>query len=208
MSFKGKWSTSFDPKYTREAPFHLDGGKDKTCRMMNAVGTFDFFENKGIRSVRLPYGDSLYSMILLQPKDNSGVPGLIRKLANEPWFFLMNEYRHRVGAVYLPRFNLGSDQSLEPLLTAQGMGIAFSDSADFSGIRASGGLKISQLLHKAQFNVNEMGTGSADEGTMGNAVMTGDSSELIRLDRPFVVAIVDRDANSLLFLGRIMDPAL
>jgi serpin B len=62
---------------------------------------------------------------------------------------------------------------------------------------------ISALRHTTRINVDERGTKAA-AGTA--AVMGRSLPRTIVVDRPFLVAIVDRRSGAFLFLGRINDP--
>jgi len=49
----------------------------------------------------------------------------------------------------MPKFKFSYSIDLNMALHALGMGIAFSDNADFTGINPAGGLKITDVQHKA-----------------------------------------------------------
>jgi serpin B len=70
-------------------------------------------------------------------------------------------------------------------------------------------LFISDVIHKAFVDVNETGTeAAAATGTM--MAMSAAPSQVpppvFRADHPFVFMIYDRQAGSILFLGRMMNP--
>jgi serine protease inhibitor len=206
LYFKGAWALEFDPKDTYDGAFHLADGSTRACRMMRRDTNFLSFEDAKVRALELPYNDSLYSMVFLQPKEENGMPGLIADLAAGAWEGWESKFAIHEGAVHVPKFKLEYSKSLSGMLQDMGMGAAFSDQADFTGIRAEGGLFISDVIHKTFVNVDEKGT----EAAAVTAVMVGISSgpmDLIRLDRPFVFVIRERNSGAILFLGRIMNPA-
>ena len=90
-----------------------------------------------------------------------------------------------------------------------GMGIAFSDRADFSRILQSGGLCISEVLHKTYVKVDEEGTEAAAVTSVGvgTTAVVG-SSFYMRVDKPFIFVIKDNYSNSILFIGKIINPGL
>ena len=88
-----------------------------------------------------------------------------------------------------------------------GMPTAFSDGADFSGITGSKDLFISDVFHKAYVNVDEEGTEAAAATAVDMAVTSMPESpiELI-VDRPFIFLIREYETNSILFVGRVLNP--
>ena len=105
--------------------------------------------------------------------------------------------------VRLPKFTLEYEASLRDVLTALGMGIAFGSAADFGGIVPGGGLYISKVKHKTFLDVNEEGT----EAAAATNVVVAVSRRLFSVDRPFFFVIRETFSGSILFMGRIMDPA-
>jgi serpin B len=105
--------------------------------------------------------------------------------------------------VHLPKFTLEYEVSLEDVLTALGMGIAFGD-ADFSGIVPGGGIFISEVNHKSFLDVNEEGTEAA---AATSVVLNENARPSFSVDRPFFFVIREALSGSILFMGRIMDPA-
>uniref|UniRef100_A0A3Q1F9T8 Thyroxine-binding globulin n=1 Tax=Acanthochromis polyacanthus TaxID=80966 RepID=A0A3Q1F9T8_9TELE len=108
--------------------------------------------------------------------------------------------------LYLPKFSISVDASLRDTLKELGITKAFEDNADFSGISDETEIKVSKVSHKASLSVTEMGTEAA----------AGSISEMIRLslppsvriDRPFLVFVMENSARSILFMGKINNPTL
>jgi len=106
--------------------------------------------------------------------------------------------------VQIPRFKMEYGiKKLNDSLSALGMAEAFSDTADFSGIRK--GIFISRVLHKAVIEVNEEGSEAA-----GVTVVEMQESAAIEpisftADRPFVFVIEEKDLGTILFMGKVWD---
>jgi len=98
---------------------------------------------------------------------------------------------------------------LTKILKGLGMKDAFSlPPADFSGMTGKKDLFISMVLHKAFVEINEEGTEAAAATAV---VMKGGGpamSPVFRADRPFIFMIRDNRSGSLLFMGRVMNPAI
>lgn len=61
-----------------------------------------------------------------------------------------------------------------------------------------------QVLHKAILNVDEKGTEAA--GTTTVEIVQRTLSLPIKINRPFLVFIVEENLKSILFMGRIINP--
>jgi serpin B len=85
------------------------------------------------------------------------------------------------------------------------MPLAFSTKADLSGISRRKDLHIAAVVHKAYVDVNELGTEAAAATGIGFG-LTSLPPRFIA-DRPFVFLIRDNRSGSVLFLGRLMNPA-
>jgi serine protease inhibitor len=207
LYFKGSWSQAFNTDRTYDADFHLADGAEKTCRMMSADTNFNVFSDGKVNALELPYGDSLFSMVFLQPVAADGLPEMIAGLDAGAWEAMQAQFQVRKGPIHVPKFKLEYGKSLAAVLMAMGMGNAFSDGADFTGIRKAGNLAISDVIHKTYVNVDEKGTEAAAATAVGMR-LTSLPMDLIRLDRPFVFVLREKTSGAILFLGRIMDPTL
>jgi len=93
------------------------------------------------------------------------------------------------------------------VLTDMGMGVAFSDAANFSGIQEGLPLSISEVKHKTFIEVNEEGTEAAAV-TSVEIVLTSIQGEYFSVNKPFVYLIAEKNTGAILFAGRVMDPSL
>ncbi|MEZ4455616.1 MAG: serpin family protein [Gemmatimonadales bacterium] len=86
-------------------------------------------------------------------------------------------------------------------LKALGMGIAFTDLADLTGI-ADADL-LTKVEHKTFVAVDEEGTEAAAATAVGVGVTSAPVRVPVRVDRPFLILIRERFSGAILFLGRI-----
>ena len=87
-----------------------------------------------------------------------------------------------------------------------GMPIA-SGSADFSGIDGTRDLFIDDVFHKTFISVNEAGTEAAGSTSVPMAMKYHKNTVDIILDRPFIYMIRDIKTDTILFMGRVLDPS-
>jgi len=205
--FNGGWSEKFSTDKTRDADFMLRNGGTTTAELMYRQGTFAYRETDMAQVVELPYGDSLYSMIVLLPRDTlGGIDALISHLSDTTWRAATDSLRPQQGEVFLPRFELDYERALSDPLGALGMSLAFSDRADFTGIRREGGLAVSEVRHKAYIDVDEEGTEASAATSVGVTTTAMPLGFIMRCDRPFLFAIRERGSGAILFLGLLADP--
>jgi serine protease inhibitor len=204
--FKGSWRQKFDPKGTQEQPFTLADGSKKQVPLMHAKGTYGLYQNNEMQLIDLPYGDSLFSMTVLLPKAETDINTFVAGLTDskvQSWIDGMHAASET--ELLLPKFTLEYEKTLNEMLKAMGMSIAFSSAADFSRINSGGGLEISEVKHKTFVEVNEEGTEAAAATSVG--IIRTSVPTPIRVDRPFVFLIRERTSGAVLFIGKILDPS-
>ncbi|RKX20506.1 MAG: serpin family protein [Candidatus Zixiibacteriota bacterium] len=207
--FKGTWTYEFDKKDTRDDKFNLVNGSQVPCKMMVQEKRFRYFENDEFQAIDLPYGDKKFSMIIFLPKPKVDVNTLISMLDSEDFDIWLGRFSKRSGTLYLPKFKIEYGLSLNRALSALGMGIAFTDKADFTKINKRGGLFISEVKHKTFIEVNEEGTEAAAVTSVGMMkTSVGPTPFVMRLDRPFILMIRENHSRAILFMGKIMEPTL
>jgi serpin B len=111
--------------------------------------------------------------------------------------------------ISLPKFQFDMDLPLAQVLQELGMVDAFEfGPADFSGMDGTRELYLQDVLHKAFVSVDEEGT----EAAAATAVVVGVTSApmepiQVKIDSPFIFLIRDMETGSILFLGRVLNPA-
>lgn len=203
--FKGDWSTQFDTKNTFSSEFHSEDGKSTDIMMMRRNGKVEYGQGDDFKAVRLPYGSGKTAMYCILPGNSASVNDFITDLDIEKWNEIKDSISEKNDVVLqLPRFKLEYGiKDLKGSLASLGMAEAFSDKADFSGIRDD--ITISSVLHKAVIEVDEKGSEAAAATVVE---MRGTSvSEPITFiaDRPFVFLIADDETGTILFMGKVSE---
>uniref|UniRef100_A0A669F7G8 Thyroxine-binding globulin n=1 Tax=Oreochromis niloticus TaxID=8128 RepID=A0A669F7G8_ORENI len=114
---------------------------------------------------------------------------------NQPWWYV---------ELYMPKFSIATNASLRNILQEMGITSAFENIADFSAVSNKFPLKISKASHKATISVTEMGTEAAAITISEWIPLTTPTP--VRIDRPFLVFILENSTGSILFMGRINKP--
>ena len=205
--FKGTWTYQFDKSMTRMENFSLPDGTKKPVLTMHLNGDLDYMQNEFFRAVDLPYGDGKYSMMILAPGDGVEMGAMIAQLSGTNWQNWINEFSKQTVALTLPKFKLEYEIRLNDVLIALGMRSAFyAGQADFTRMQKTGGLFISEVKHKTFVEVDENGTEAAAVTSVEIGMTSVSKSIQMRIDRPFVFAIREHNSNSILFIGKIVDP--
>ena len=206
--FKGAWKDPFDPDRTFDSPFFINDGLPEMVEMMNH-GQFElpYFETEQFQAVDLAYGDSIFSMSLLLPKETSSINELIGSLTLSNWEEWINNFQDKEIFFSMPKFKMEYKKQLNDVLKDLGMQVAFSKGlADFSKINPGTALYIDQVMHKSFIEVNEEGTEAAAVTSVGVGTTSVPVIPYFSANRPFLFVIRENKTNSILFIGKMMNP--
>lgn len=205
--FLAGWEKPFPDGGTSDQPFRLRDGTEVETALMSQTENFPFYADEDTRAVSLPYVGGELSLIAMMPADEAGFEDWEAALDRDRFDAVIEGLTIGYGNVKLPRFEVEGDYDLMAIFEAMGW-------ENFSDLRAMledgmGGLGITAILHKSFIKLDEEGT----EAAAATAVVVGDSeAEVPELefdmdfDRSFYYAIYDHPTESILFLGRMMDP--
>ena len=207
--FKGQWKYGFDPDRTVVAPFRVSSSESTQVNMMIQTARFRYSLSRRLNCqiLELPYRGNRLAMYILLPRKVDGLASLESKLTFSSITSAIAQLRPRRISVAIPRFELTVDEKLRGMLQAMGMNLAFTPSADFTGISPVGPLFVFDVIHKAHIGVDEEGT----EAAAATVVIIGrgvtPAPQKFAADHPFVFLIRDRITGSILFFGRHVNPA-
>lgn len=112
---------------------------------------------------------------------------------------------------WLPKFSCEYSAALNDALAQMGMSSAFSsETADFTRLGSSslGNLYIGKVIHKTFISVSELGTRAGAASAVSIEAKSAPMYDYtVKLDRPFVYAIIDNAANLPIFLGTMQIPS-
>nr|XP_031534670.1 serpin A3-8-like [Vicugna pacos] len=206
--FKAKWKLPFDPQVTNQAEFHVSENRSVEVPMMRipSLVTPMFRDTAlGCVVVELQYTSNDSALFILP--DEGRLEEVEAKLLPETlrrWRDSLQP-RERIHLL-LPRFSISGDYDLKGILPQLGIRKAFTDKADLSGVTNTTELWVSQVVHGAALDVDEEGTKAT--ATTGIS-MESKSMDMIpvHFNRPFLLSIVHRDTESVIFLGKVTDPS-
>jgi len=206
--FKGNWINQFEKDRTQDEPFTLANATTVQAPMMNQKARFGYAETDALQTLEMPYAGEELTMVVLLPKKTDGIAELGKDLTADNLVKWLQQIRQREVIVTVPKFKMTSKFSLGQVLQSMGMTDAFSDKADFSGMTGNRDLFLSAVIHQAYVDVNEEGTeAAAATGAVMSVTSIGPGqTPIFRADHPFLFLIRDKKTDSILFLGRVMNP--
>ena len=205
--FKGKWKFEFDKDDTSGRPFYMNTGSSSSIPTMYRKGDVKVYVGNGFKIGEFPYGQGNYVMDIILPDTQNGLPELLPSITDEAFTGWISQLNETETEVYLPRFKYGYKKLLNEILSDMGMGIAFSDFADFTNIAETPPLQISRVLHQSFIETNEEGTEAAAVTVVEIRVTSAPSTFLFKADHPFIYIIREVTTGSILFMGRVADPS-
>ena len=205
-----KWVTPFDVSKTQPGTFTPAGAKPVTVPFLNGDG-FPYTAADGWQAVSLPYqGGKLTMTALLPPTGSAGcaLPGQATLTATTAALRVGGEPGGTMLA--LPKVNLrlgGAEGNMALVLKRLGMGAAFGQTADFTGLSPQAGA-IGFVQQAATLQVGERGT----VGSAAAAVGIQASAEVlarhnITLNRPYLLLVSAKSTGEPLFMAEVANPA-
>ena len=184
--------------------------------MMYQRGVFALTEIPEINShvIELPYGkEDRLSMIILLPAKRVQLVDVLDKL---PAYGIQRitaalrkaeeEFEDDEVELYLPRFTINADFTLNVLLDKMGLKDIFDPNlANLSGISKQS-IYLSRVIHKSVIQVNEIGTSAASAS--GAFFINKTTPPRFYANRPFAFLIIERTTNAMLFCGQVRHPGL
>ncbi len=215
--FKGSWYEKFNAERTAPGSFTLLDQTVVTAHFMHRQTDTRYFKGNGFDVVELPYASPKFpeyaypqelAMLVIIPHagefqsveaglDIAGIESVIDALS--------------MGTVNLtfPKFEFACETRCKDILTGLGMTDAFDWTlADFSNMVSPVQSRpwIDEVFHKAFVAVDENGT----EAAAATAVVMSETGmpqiTTLSADRPFMFIIYDHFTQTILFMGRVLDP--
>lgn len=212
--FLADWLYTFDPENTAERDFTLIDGNSVRTPIMQLNGSDEkvimhYSRKNNARALDFPYKGDRLAMTVLLP-DESTFTAFENSLSLETINEMIESFTAESLIVTLPKFEFTyGTESIVDALKSMGMVDAFSSAqADFSGIDGTQSLFISSVLHKAFISVDEEGTeAAAATAVVFDRTSVDPDAVVFNVDRPFIFLIRDKITGTILFMGRILNPA-
>lgn len=206
--FKGIWTSKFDVKNTSKKTFTTEKGTKQTVDMMSQTADFNYTEDETMQVVQLPYGNRAFSMLVLLPKNGKRQNDVVDALKDKAcWGQIATSLREREVELYLPKFKTEYSKKLNDVLINMGMGLAFTNAANFSGMSYLPA-KIDFVKQDTYISTDESGTEAAAVTTVGvvnTSLPITPQKVVFNADKPFIYLIQENSTGAILFMGAVKD---
>ncbi|CAI2731831.1 unnamed protein product [Schistosoma spindalis] len=214
--FKGLWNVSFPEDNSHTSEFYALNGPKMSVKLMYNESYFNMISLPHLKShaVKIPFKNPKFTLLIILPDENDGLPDLLNSMYKHGGIssILSTSFQNTKLQLYMPKFKLREGDAIKLKDHLQKLGItdAFCPfSADFSNVSDSDRMCISDVMHKAIFEVDEKGAVAAAATAIPmvkcTAVRSYKPVPKFRIDHPFFISIVWN--NSLpIFLGHITSP--
>ncbi|XP_074765355.1 alpha-1-antitrypsin-like [Athene noctua] len=208
--FKGYWEKPFNNLATRDDDFLLDTKNSVKVKMMHQNKAFNIHRDEKLSCwvVEIPYKGNATSLFVLP--DEGTMKQVEDSLLKETVSNWMQSLEKRKIYLDLPKFSISGSYDVKNLFKKMGVTDVFSVQADLSKVAENTHLKVSKAMHKAMVDVSENGTEAAAATVIELVPMSAlfPPPPHIKFNRPFLMLIFDKISHSILFMGKIVNPAV
>lgn len=205
--FNAAWDMPFPEDATADGTFHRLDGTEVNASMMTKPQELGYVVTEDYFAVELPYDGHELSMVIIVPAAGE-FAGFEADLDAATVASIVAALEVTNLELTMPGFRFESRYMLRDVLIDMGMVDAFLPGvADLSGMDGTRRFFISAVVHKGFVAVDEAGT----EAAAATAVIIEDTSAppppvAVVIDRPFVFFVRDIQTQTVLFVGRVVDP--
>uniref|UniRef100_A0A8D1I6K5 Serpin domain-containing protein n=1 Tax=Sus scrofa TaxID=9823 RepID=A0A8D1I6K5_PIG len=209
--FKALWEKPFNPSMTIPQDFYVDEVTTvKVPMMMQGPQHHWYLHDRHFPCtvLRMDYkGDATALFILPNQGKMDEVEEVLTPEMLTRWRNLLQDrYFYKKIKLYIPKFIISGSYELDQILPKLGIIDLFSQRADFSGITEQLNLQVSKSFHKAILEVDEVGTQASAATGSFFTFLSRDNQQALWFNRPFLVAIFSTSTQSILFLGKVVNP--
>ena len=204
--FKADWKTQFKKNNTTQKSFTLDNGTSKEVETIIGEVQLSYYNDEKFSVIKLPYGSGKFNLLIYLPEEGYTTND-IAPLLETTNFKLLRESPLSKRDIWLPKFEFRYQKPLNNALMQMGMQEAFDKyNANFSNI-SDLEIYISKVMHKTYIKTDEEGSEAAAVTSVTFGTTSIGPSEVIKINRSFLFAIVEEDTESILFMGKVFDPS-
>uniref|UniRef100_A0A8D0C9R2 Thyroxine-binding globulin n=1 Tax=Salvator merianae TaxID=96440 RepID=A0A8D0C9R2_SALMN len=209
---KAKWKKPFNPKHTEAHDFYVDPYTVVKVPMMFQMGMFEIGhdDERSCTVLKLPYDGQGAAYFILPDK------GQMDRVATSLSIGALQSWKGILSVnIYIPKCLVSGELNLKDIMYTMGIVDVFTDRADLSGITGQPRSFlictqndlisfVLQAIHKAMIVIDEKGTEAAAGTSMDIIPMSVPT--ILKLEKPFIMMIVDECTNTILFMGKILNP--
>ncbi|MDD2636281.1 MAG: serpin family protein [Bacteroidales bacterium] len=205
IHFKADWKHAFPEDKTRQMIFHHPN-RQYIAAFMHLRRNFKYHSDNNLTVLELPYKNDDASLFILLPSEKCHIDDFINNFDYSQFDELSKSLTDTKIDLLIPKFKIEAKYKLKKTLISLGMETAFTTKANFKNMTGRSDLMIDDVIHQSFIEIDEKGT----EAAAATAVVVRQKSvpqvTYVNLNRPFVFIIKENYKNSILFIGKFMNP--
>jgi len=183
-----------------------DGRKRSVDAMARRFERLPYLEERDFEAVALPYRGGQLRFYLFLPREGVSLRQWVQQLDTARWRAWRKQFKEREVELHMPKFEVASEHDLRDTLQQIGVQQIFRD----GGLRGviEGAEKAGYIglwTQQTTLRVDARGTEAA-AGTAITAFVLDYGTVQMRVDRPFLFAIVHEPTELILFMGVVHAP--
>ena len=210
IAFDSEWRRTYLTNDIAPGTFTDISKKGRAIEFMNSCERM-YLDDGSAKGFVKPYFNDNYSFVALLPNEDVPIDKYMQSMTGAGFLYLLKNAENAIVDAYLPKFEFEYEIIMNDALKASGMRNAFDIAAaefyNMAEFKPENNVYIDFVLHKTFIAVDELGTkaGAATVVAITAASAPGHSDMIvIRLDRPFVFAIIDNSSGLPVFIGAVM----
>ena len=211
VTFDAEWQNVYYQQDIREGEFTNISGAVEIADFMHSRESV-YLDDGLATGFMKPYATGGCSFLALLPNVGVSLEEYIRSLSGEGFLETLGNAHRAIVVASMPKFEYEYEIEMINALKALGITNAFDEyTADFSRMATTelgnGNIYISKVLHKTFISLDELGTKAGAATMVATAPGSAPNPEepkIVRLDRPFVYAIIDNATNLPIFIGMVV----
>ncbi|XP_063347820.1 angiotensinogen [Pelmatolapia mariae] len=206
FNFQGNWKKAFQPEETTLKEFHVDQTTTVIAPLMTHTGQYHYFNDTVRRCtiVKLSLSKRSY-MLLVLPHEGVKLGDVESKLHTGVISDWHQNLQEGLLELSLPKSSMSSVTDLRDLLTTMNPKIEaklLGSEAEFSQLSNTKPFTIDKAINKVLFEISEEGAEPQDQTQEEGVPLK------LSINRPFFFSVIEGNSNSILMLGKIINPLL
>ncbi len=204
--FDAKWEKVYSKNDIINADFRAFDGSVQSAELMISEESM-YLEGSGATGFLKPYDGGDYSFAAILPDEGVSLDDFLNAFDGSKLLEILATAGNVPVTAYTPKFSYDFKVKMNDPLKVMGITDAFDPGrADLSKLGRStvGNLYIGEVLHKTFIAVDELGTkaGAVTKVEVNDESYT--ETKPVRLDKPFLYAIIDNATNLPIFIGTVL----
>ncbi|ABX42382.1 serpin family protein [Lachnoclostridium phytofermentans] len=205
--FDARWENVYVKNDISSEEFTAWNGTKRKVKMMKSNERLYIDDGNATGFIK-KYQNDQYSFVALLPNIEVSIEDYISSLTGEHFVSIIKNAQMTGVTAQLPKFKFDYSIEMNDALKDLGLLTSFDiKRANFSNLGSSpdGNIYIAEVLHKAYIDVDELGTKAGAVSKVGMKTKSAPFEFTVKLDRPFLFAIVDNKTNLPIFIGTVMN---